>query len=129
MEIIAAVMVGIGLGWMLGRRRRPAAHEEGGGTTRRAHRPTRKQRAILETLPPDRPLPTIEDLVAEELEETGAGGIAGAAELAPPVALKVFRRDRPGLGEVAVDRLRFTVADGVAPAEATADDVTLVVDG
>ncbi len=74
---------------------RSGTSDEPDTSTPRSPRPTKKQRQFLATLPPDPPLPTIEDLVAEELEETGAGRIAGADALQPPVALKVFRRDAP----------------------------------
>ncbi|MDQ3781731.1 MAG: hypothetical protein M3349_02180, partial [Actinomycetota bacterium] len=76
MEIVVAVLVGVGLGWMLGRRRPPTAGgdatEGTGATTRGSYRPTKKQRAILDNLPVDRPRPTLDDLIVEELEETGA---------------------------------------------------------
>ncbi len=126
MEVVLALLVGIGLGWLLGRR--SATSDEPGASSPRSPRPTKKQRQILATLPPDPPLPTIEDLVAEELEETGAGRIAGAAALQPPVALKVFRRDTPGLEGVPSEHLRFLVDDGVDPAAATLDQVRLVAD-
>ena len=126
MEVVIALGVGVALGWLLGRR--PAASDEPGDAPRRGPRPTKKQRQILATLPPDPPLPTIEELVAEELEETGAGRIAGAEALPPPVALKVFRRDSPGLEGVPSEQLRFVVDDGVDPAAATLDQVRLVAD-
>lgn len=132
MEIVVAVLVGVGLGWMLGRRRPPTAGgdatEGTGATTRGSYRPTKKQRAILDNLPVDRPRPTLDDLIVEELEETGAARIPGAAALPPAVTLRVYRRDRPRFEAVPIDRLRFLVADGVVAGEATIDDVTLAVD-
>lgn len=133
MEVVVALLVGVGLGWLLGRRRPPTAGgdvtEDSGATTRGAYRPTKKQRAILDSLPADRPRPTLHDLIVEELEETGAARIPGAATLPPAVALRVYRRDRPRFEEIPIDQLRFLVADGVAAGEATIDDVTLAVDG
>jgi hypothetical protein len=126
-EVAIALVVGIGLGWLLGRR--SGTSDEPDASTPRRPRPTKKQRQFLATLPPDPPLPTIEDLVAEELEETGAGRIAGAGALQPPVALKVFRRDALGVDGVPPERLRFVVDDGVEPAAATTDQVRLIVDG
>jgi hypothetical protein len=125
-EVVVALVVGIGLGWLLGRR--SATSAEPGARSTPGARPTKKQREILATLPPDPTLPTIEDLVAEELEETGAGRIAGAAALAPPVALKVFRRDTPGVEGVPLEQLRFVVDDGIEPMTATPDQVRLVAD-
>ena len=108
---------------------RSGTSDEPDASTPRSPRPTKKQRQILATLPPDPPLPTIEDLVAEELEETGAGRIAGAAALQPPVALKVFRRDtRRAWTGVPSERLRFVVDDGVEPTAATPEQVRLVAD-
>ena len=127
MEVAIALVVGIGLGWLLGRR--SGTSDEPDASTPRSPRPTKKQRQFLATLPPDPPRPTIEDLVAEELEETGAGRIAGADGLQPPVALKVFRRDAPSVDGVPPERLRFVVDDGVEPAAASTDQVRLVVDG
>jgi hypothetical protein len=125
-EVVIALVVGIGLGWLLGRR--SATSAEPGARSTQGARPTKKQREILATLPPDPTLPTIEDLIAEELEETGAGRIAGAAVLPPPVALKVFRRDTLGVEGVPFEQLRFVVDDGVEPATATPDQVRLVAD-
>lgn len=123
MELVIALAVGVGIGWLLGHRRAPG--EPGREAAPVGRRPTRKQRQILATLPPDPRPPTIEELVAEELEATGAAEVPGAERLPPEVALKVFTRDRPVLGAVPVDRLRFVVDAGVAAAEATADQVRL----
>lgn len=67
------------------------------------------------------------DLVRAELEETGAGDIAGGEDLDPTVLLRVWRRDekvRDGCSDASL--LRFVVDDGVALQDVDADSVRLM---
>ena len=84
---------------------------------------SRRQRRVLEQLstPPD--IPTVMDLVREEIAELGIRDIPGSEELAETVALKVFRRDmREGCD---LGSCEYRIAAGVEPAKATEDEVTL----
>ena len=90
-----------------------------------ALRPSKRQQRILAVLPPDPPRPTIEDLVREEAEALGVPHIPGGAEIALHVRLKVWKRDHDPDG-CHGGRWVFRIRAGVAPADAGADDVSLV---
>ncbi len=69
-------------------------------------------------------------LILEEVDDLDLRSIAGADDLQPAVLLKTWK-DHATVVEGCPDRsrLRFVVADGVDPAEATDGDVTVVCDG
>lgn len=118
MEVAIAFVVGGVCGWLVARlgQRNDAA--------KRTFRPNRRQRKILAALPPDPVRPTIEDLVAEEAAELGVDVIPGADEVALGVRLRVWKRDRPDLGDCPDHRLHFVVT-ALDSITATAADVTL----
>jgi len=89
---------------------------------------SRSQRRILEKLEPIPELPTVMDLMREEIAETGVENIPGHEGLTGPVMLKVFRRDREVRERCTHDGYAFVVADGVEPAEATEEQVSLHCD-
>jgi hypothetical protein len=71
---------------------------------------------------------TMEQLVAEEVAETGVDEIAGGAELATPVKLKVFHRDSPAHPDCRESGLRFEVSPSTTAPAATVADVRLLCD-
>lgn len=89
---------------------------------------SRSQRKILEKLEPIPELPTVMDLMREEIAETGVENIPGHEGLAGPVMLKVFRRDRDVRERCTHDGYAFVVADGVEPSAATEEQVSLYCD-
>lgn len=72
--------------------------------------------------------PTIDDLVAAEIAETGVDRIPGGEGLPTAVLLKVFRRDTSVAETCPPEDRRFVLAGGVDPNRATVDDVNLVCD-
>ena len=84
-----------------------------------------KIKEFEESLPPR---PTIQELMADEVRETGVDQIPGGDELEIPVRLKVWHRDEHVRRGCAEGALRFVVTDGVDRATATEDDVMLVCD-
>ncbi len=84
-----------------------------------------KLKEFEESIPPR---PTIQELMAEEVRETGVDQIPGGDGLEVPVRLKVWHRDAHVRSGCADDALRFVVNEGVDPATATEDDVMLVCD-
>ena len=72
--------------------------------------------------------PTIEDLIAEEIAETGVDRIPGGEGLDTAVLLKVFRRDTGVEEDCAPEDRRFELSAGVSPADAGVDDVKLLCD-
>ncbi|MCP3998354.1 MAG: hypothetical protein GY722_25315 [bacterium] len=85
---------------------------------------SKRQRRILSTLEPDPEIPTLMDLVREEVADLGLEDIPGATGLSRPVMLKAFRRD--ALADCSHDTREFVVTDGVDPANALEADVELV---
>lgn len=71
---------------------------------------------------------TIEQLIEEEVRETGVDELAGGEELATPVKLKVFHRDSARHSDCRDGGLRFEVRSGAVPDQATEHDVRLVCD-
>ncbi len=86
--------------------------------------PNRQERlmAKLEPLPE---IPTVMDLVREEVAATGVEDLPGHEGLTGPVMLKVYRRDHLVRERCTHDGYGFDVAEGVDPTEATEDEVTL----
>ncbi len=119
LDVVFAFLIGVAAGALvtgLTIRRSPT-----GGV---ALRPSKRQQKILATLPPDPVLPNIQDLVREEAEELGLLGIPGGAGVPIHIRLKVWKRDHES-GECTSGSWAFRVRDGVPPAEAQVDDVTL----
>ncbi len=54
---------------------------------------SRRQRRVLEKLEPEPEIPTLMDLVREEIEVLGIEDVAGSEDLSLPVMLRVFKRD------------------------------------
>jgi hypothetical protein len=77
---------------------------------------------------PERVIPTIDDLVAQELDETGVNEITNHEGLADPVKLKVYHRDIGSHSDCDRETLSF-LAYGIEAADATIEGVKLVCDG
>lgn len=89
---------------------------------------SRRQKRVLEKLEPLPQIPTLMDLVREEIEETGVEKIPGHEGLSGPVMLKVFKRDHLIRERCTHDAYAFVIQDGIEPAEATENQVTLFCD-
>ena len=70
--------------------------------------------------------PSIDDLIAEEIAETGVDRIRGGEGLAIAIRLKAFRRDTTAAEDCAPEDRRFVVADGIGAADAGLDDVRII---
>lgn len=91
---------------------------------------TRAQRRVEElrrSLPPI-DTPSVEDIARSEAEDLGLNDIPGNEGLSLQVKLVVWHRDED-LATRCGDGLRYQIAEGVDPADAGADDVSLVCDG
>lgn len=84
-----------------------------------------KIKEFEESIPPR---PTIQELMAEEVRETGVDQIPGGDGLEIPVRLKVWHRDVHVRRGCADGALRFVLSEGVDRATANEDDVMLVCD-
>ena len=89
---------------------------------------SRQQRKVLEKLEPLPEIPSVMDLMRQEIEETGVEEIPGHEGLPGPVMLKVYRRDQATRERCAHNAYEFVIKDGVNPAEAMEDDVRLFCD-
>jgi hypothetical protein len=89
---------------------------------------SRRQRRVLEKLDPVPELPTLMDLVRQEIADLGIKEIPGHDGISETVLLKVYRRDHIATGACDHDALHYVLADGVAADEAGEDSVTLVCD-
>lgn len=87
---------------------------------------SRRQRRVMEKLEPVPQLPTLMDLVREEIAELGIREIPGNDDISETVLLKVYRRDVPAIEKCEHEGSEFVVADGVPADEATEEDVKLV---
>lgn len=87
-------------------------------------KPTRQEK-ILQKLDPLPEIPTLMDLVREEIGDAGIDEIPGHEGLSDPVKLKVFRRDHRVVEQCPHKGYEYVVADGVEPADAGDDDVNL----
>ena len=70
---------------------------------------------------------SILDLVTDEVDDLGLRSISGAEAIPPDVLLKVWKDAKPVRGDADTEHLAYVVAEGVTPADATAEDVTLTV--
>ena len=82
---------------------------------------SKRQKRILAKLEPEPQLPTLKELVRQEIADLGLEDVPGAAGLAGPVMLKVYRRDHDET--CTHDTHEFLVAEGVNPADAQDNDV------
>ena len=103
-------------------RTRPDDYEA--GTPTPALIPKRQER-LLAKLEPLPEIPTLMDLVREEIAETGAATIPGHEGLPDGVILKVFRRDHLVRERCTHEGFAYVVAEGVEPADALEADVSL----
>jgi len=74
------------------------------------------------------PRPTIQELMAQEVADTGVDQVPGGDGLEIPVRLKVWHRDEHVRRGCVDGALRFVLSEGVDRANATEDDVMLVCD-
>jgi hypothetical protein len=86
---------------------------------------TRRQQRILEKLSPLPEIPTLMDLVHEEIAAAKIDEVPGSEGLPAPVMLKAYKRDEIVRERCPHGTYEFVVADGVVPAEATEADVRL----
>jgi hypothetical protein len=86
---------------------------------------SRRQRRILDKLEPIPQIPTLMDLVNEEIAELGLRDLPGSEGISGPVLLKVYRRDELVHEQCPHGTYQYVVADGVASDEAVDDDVRL----
>jgi hypothetical protein len=125
MDVVLALIAGLVVGYLVGRNRR----DRSGDPTPARFKPSKRQRKILATMPPDPQRPDVEELARIEVTELGADRVEGSSGISPTVLLPVWRRDIPGHETCATGDLRFLVAGGATPGEATVDDVRLTCDG
>lgn len=122
MEILAAFLGGLVIGWLAGR--------SGGRTDQpaesRTFKPTKRQRQILATLPPDPKVPSLDDLIEEEVADLGLHDVPGSEQLSAQVMLKVWKRDRPLVDPGPTDILAFEIVTAASHPHVTVDDVRLV---
>lgn len=121
-----ALAISIGLAVSLLARQRARARPEDADVPNQP-RPIRRtrQQKILEKLEPLPEIPTVMDLVREEVAETGVENIPGHEGLTGPVMLKVFRRDQLARERCTHDGIEFLVAEGIDPPNALERDVSL----
>lgn len=85
---------------------------------------SRRQRRILEKMDPDPEIPTLMDMVRQEISELGLEAIPGHEDLSGPVMLKVYRRDFRA--ECPHDEWEYVVTEGIRRDEAEDNDVKLI---
>lgn len=106
-------------------RQRARARPEKSELTDEPPRPRGHQARIMAKLEPLPEIPTVMDLVREEIEETGVERIPGHEGLPGHVMLKVFKRDHLIRERCSHDSYEFVVRKDVSPPDALEDDVTL----
>ena len=127
--IVAAIafLLSIGLAAFLlirqRERHRPAPPEPGQPASPR-RRLTRQER-LLQKLDPLPEIPTVMDLVRQEIAEAGIEDIPGHEGLSGPVLLKVFRRDQSVIDRCPHGTYAFVLRSDVEPIEALEEDVAL----
>jgi hypothetical protein len=125
--LIAAVGIGIAMSRLTKVRKEfPELAEK----AEKPKRMTKRQKRLeqIRAAEPEYVPPSIDDLIAEEIADLGIARVAGADDLSPAVALKVYRRDTPDMETCPPEDRRFVVAEGVDAATASVDDVRLVCD-
>lgn len=86
---------------------------------------SRRQRRILTSMEPDPEIPTLMDLVREEITELGIEDIPGHEDISGPVLLKVYRRDLQVREQCPHHGYGYVVTEGMRRDEATESDVWL----
>ena len=86
---------------------------------------SRRQRRIMASLEPDPTIPTLMDLVHEEISDLGIDQIPGHEGISGPVLLKVYRRDQAVREQCPHRAYGYVVAEGVPRADATESEVRL----
>ena len=84
-----------------------------------------RQRKVLAKLEPAPALPTLMDLVREEVAEAGLREISGHEGVPDHIMLKVFRRDQAVIENCTHGDYQYVLAEGVASADALESDVKL----
>jgi hypothetical protein len=127
--VLAVVIAAFGVGFAMSRvskirKELPELAEQSRKPKRQSKREKRLE--AIRAAEPEWEPPSIEDLVAAEIEETGVDRIPGGEGLPTAVLLKVFRRDTTTAETCAPEDRRFVLAAGVHAADAGVDDVRLV---
>lgn len=123
---LTAFLAVIGLAiYLLARTREHARPEDEAPEQAVLRKASRRQQRIIEKLEPLPELPTLMDLMREEIAAIGVENIPGHEGLTGPVMLKVYRRDQLIRERCTHDAYQFVVEDGVPPADATENQVTL----
>ena len=122
------ILVAVGVLVFLNRRTREKMREATVGETapQKPKQLSKRQQRIVSTLEPDKPIPTIEDLVAAEAADTGVNEIPGGADLDVSLKLRVYWRDEVVRRGCSDGRLEFRIDDGIDPATAETEDVRIV---
>ena len=121
--IALAVSIGLVVSLLLRQRERTRLPEDQPQAP--TSKPRNRQERILAKLEPLPEIPSIMDLVAEEIREHQVDQIPGHEGLDPPVMLKVFRRDEQVRDRCTHNGIAFVIGDGVAAADAGEEDVKL----
>ena len=112
-------------GVLLARTRQRARPEEPAAVPKIPATASRRQRRIIETLEPPPAIPTLMDLVREEIAELGIHDIPGSEGVSDPVLLKVYRRDVEIKEHCPHGACGFVVKEGVSRSDAGDNDVRL----
>lgn len=94
----------------------------------RPKRQSRREKRLeqIRAAEPEYVPPSIDDLVAAEVADTGVDRIPGGEGVALAVLLKVYRRDTGVAETCAPEDRRFVITPGVAAADAGLDAVRLI---
>ena len=124
---IAILIAAVGIGYAMSRASK-VRKELTEFAVEKPKRQSKRQKRLeqIRAAEPDYVAPSIDDLVAEEIIDTGADQIPGGEGLAPAVLLKVYRRDTDSGDDCEPADRRFVVAEGIEPADAGIDDVRLL---
>jgi hypothetical protein len=123
---IVAIVLGVAFGRSVWKRRELETELDVEPEKRRSRR--QKKLDEIRANDPDPVIPTLEELVAQELADTGVNDINGNDALAEPVKLKVYHRDIANLADCPREALTFRLSYGIDVETATVDDVRLVCD-
>jgi hypothetical protein len=125
---LVVVAVVLGAAYWRSTRQRKAMETEMGIEPEKKLSKREKKLAEIRANDPDPVIPTFEELVAQEMEDTGVNDISGNEGLADPVKLKVYHRDIENLADCPREALHYRLSYGIEAETATVDDVRLVCD-
>lgn len=126
MDVAAiALVASIVLAFVLLARQRERTRPEDLESETQPRAPKGKRERMMAKLEPLPEIPTVMDLVRQEVEETGVENIPGHEGLAGPVMLKVFKRDQAVIERCTHDAYEFVIEQDVAPEDALEAHVTL----